>query len=220
MKSLPGPVLLAGILVVVQPVLYYAVPKSELVPEIRPLKEFPDQIAGWDKIQEGVIEQEVQDLLKADDTLSRSYLAPDKSVAAGLFVAFFKTQRAGVSPHSPKVCLPGSGWVPINDASISIPVAGRQEPIVINRYTIARGDAKSVVLYWYQSRDRVVANEYAAKLYLMADAIRYRRSDTSLVRVIVPVEPNSSEEVAENTARKFVQEIFQPISNHLATNIT
>ena len=34
---------------------------------------------------------------------------------------------------------------------------------------------------------RVIASEYAAKFWLVADAIRYHRSDTALVKIVVPV---------------------------------
>jgi hypothetical protein len=61
----------------------------------------------------------------------------------------------------------------------------------------------------------VVANEYAAKLYLMLDAVRHRRSDTSLVRVVIPVQPGQSEEEAQRLGEQFVQEFFKPLRTHL-----
>jgi len=59
-------------------------------------------------------------------------------------------------------------------------------------HRVEKGDEKSIVLYWYQSRDRVIASEYLAKIYLVLDAMRYRRSDTALVRVVVPVIANDT----------------------------
>ena len=58
----------------------------------------------------------------------------------------------------------------------------RAEPIVVNRYLTARGEEKSVTLYWYQSRNRIIAGEFSAKFWLIADSIRYHRSDSSLVK--------------------------------------
>jgi EpsI family protein len=89
---------------------------------------------------------------------------------------------------------------------ISIAVAGRQDPIVVNRYVVARGEAKSVVLYWYQSHNRIIASEYTAKLWLIADAVRYRRSDSALIKVVVPVTGNA--ESAVRTATGFVQAVY------------
>ena len=64
----------------------------------------------------------------------------------------------------------------------------------MKRYLVVRGESKTLVLYWYQTPKRIVASEYAAKFWLAADSVRYRRSDTSLVRVIVPVGAISLEE--------------------------
>jgi iron complex transport system permease protein len=64
---------------------------------------------------------------------------------------------------------------------------GWPEPIVTNKFVVQHGSDKSVTLYWYQSHNRVIASEYTAKLWLVADSIRYGRSDTSIVKVVVPV---------------------------------
>src|SRR5512133_3145177 len=93
---------------VLQAVLFYAVAsRAERVPFTRPLDDFPAAINGWQMEQRLQIEKDVQDILKADDTLSRIYGNPSLGAGASLFIAFFKTQRAGQAPHSPKNCLPG-----------------------------------------------------------------------------------------------------------------
>ena len=71
--------------------------------------------------------------------------------------------------------------------TIRVDIAGRARPIEINRYIVSKGDDHAVVLYWYQSRDRVVASEYRATLFTAWDALRYNRTDTELVRVVTPV---------------------------------
>jgi EpsI family protein len=128
-------------------------------------------------------------------------------------VASFRTQRNGKTPHSPKNCLPGSGWVPLSSGEIAIDV-GRAAPITVNRYLIASGSQKQLVLYWYQSRDRAVANEYNAKFWVMADAIRLNRTDTALVRVIVPL-ANRDEAKAQATATDFVKSFYSTLLEYL-----
>jgi EpsI family protein len=176
---------------------------GENVPLLRPLSEFPGQVAQWKQIRESVIEQEVRDVLRADDILSRVYSRPD-GIYAGFFVAYFRSQRTGQAPHSPQNCLPGSGYVPSRIGTIRVDIPGRAQPAEINRYVVAKGDEKSVVLYWYQSRDRMVAGEFSAKFWLVADSIRYRRSDTALVRIVVPVGP-AGEEAATEAALDLVR---------------
>ena len=151
------------------------------------------------------VEKEILDLLRADDTLSRVY-ARSADDASYLWIAYFRTQRYGQSPHSPKNCLPGAGWEPVEDARMTIRVPDWDTPITINRYVVQHGDERSVSLYWYQSHGRVIAAEWAAKFWLVADSVRYRRSDTTLVRVTVPVREGVQQAV--DTGVQFVQSVF------------
>jgi EpsI family protein len=198
------------LLLVIQAVLFYSASHGEATPLASPLKAFPQTVGAWRMVQEGVIDQETQDILRADDTMTRAYAGPGGG--ANLFVAYFKTQREGQSPHSPKNCLPGSGWQPSETGRIDVPVAGGF--IHINQYVVSRGDAQSVVLYWYQSQGRVIADEFAAKFYLVSDSIRHHRSDTALVRVVVSVGPGGTQ-TAEKMATDFVQEFYPTIKSYL-----
>jgi EpsI family protein len=184
------------------------------VPDARPLTSLVQQIGEWGLVSESKPEQEIQDLLKADDALTRVYKSQSTGKEVSMFVAFFRTQRAGVQPHSPKVCLPGSGWTPEQDTYVDISIPGRADPISVNRYIVSRGELRSVVLYWYQTPHRVVANEFAAKFYLVWDSLRFKRSDTSLVRVIAPVGEGTVEE-AQARAVSFIQASFGPVREHL-----
>ena len=199
---------------ITQALLFYAVSGMDVVPAARPLKACQTQFGPWNMVREGVMEKETLDVLRADDTLTRLYTRPASGAAASLFVAYFKTQRTGQAPHSPKNCLPGAGWVPSASETIAIDIPGMAEPIQVNRYVVARGDEKSVVIYWYQTPRRVVADEFAAKFYLVADSIRYHRSDTALVRVVTPV-LNSDEAAATRAAVDFVRNLFLPLRQYL-----
>lgn len=160
------------------------------------------------------IEKAVQDVLKATDTLSRIYHEEGSPYAVSLFIAFFKSQRSGVAPHSPKNCLPGNGWVPERSEIVRFPVPGNPEGIEVNQYIVQKGDTKNVVVYWYQSRGRVVASEYKAKAYVMADAITANRTDTALVKVIAPV-VNDDVEQALRVTRRFVSESYPQVARAL-----
>jgi len=195
-------------------VAYYSFLRPEPPVDAHPLAEFPRQLSSWSLVEEHPVEAEVQAVLKADDTLNRTYSATNKPVQAGLFVAFFRSQQAGQAPHSPKNCLPGSGWEQVKSGTVRLNIAGRAEPIEVNRYIVARGDNKAMVFYWYQSHGRVVASEYWSKVYLVWDSIRLHRSDTALVRVIVPV-VDADEATAEKTASDFVGDSFQRLATIL-----
>ncbi|MBZ5581700.1 MAG: EpsI family protein [Acidobacteriia bacterium] len=173
--------------------------RPENTPLVAPLAVFPTQIGGWQVAREMEIDK---------DGLAMY-------ACADLFVAYFQTQRTGAAPHSPKNCLPGSGWEPVETpGKLSIESPGRASPLVVNRYVVARGDQRSVVLYWYQSHSRVIASEFSAKFWLIADSVRFHRSDTALIKVVVPVRDGDSER-AVDTAVRFVQAMFPALAKQL-----
>jgi EpsI family protein len=205
--------LLLSILFALEITGFYVYPRNEVRPEGQTLASLPQQWNNWSMIRESPVETDVAELLRADETLNRVY-AKESMSPVGLFIAFFKSQRTGVSPHSPKVCLPGAGWVPLGNRNIEIPVQGWSSPtITVNRYIVGKENTRSVVLYWYETPYRVIANEFAAKIFTVADGLRHRRSDTSLVRVIVWTDAEHLDQ-AESIGVKFVQDFFPRIREH------
>lgn len=202
------------LVMLVQIAVFYGFSRAEYLPSHRPLALFSLPGGAWSVIQDVQLDKETLDVLKADDILSRVYVNNSTGQTATLFVAYFETQRTGKTPHSPKNCLPGSGWAQTQSGTIEIPVQGEASPIRVNRYVVARGTNQSVVLYWYQARNRVIASEYSAKIYTVEDAIRYNRSDTSLVRVVVGVDDGNIAK-AVDAATSFVKAFFFPLKEYL-----
>jgi EpsI family protein len=205
------------IVLILQGILFYSVAlRAENTPPTLALAGFPTDFGGWQMYKDVQIEQETLEILKADDTLNRIYVNPSNNANAYFFIAFFKTQRYGQSPHSPKNCLPGNGYEPIESGPITVDIPGRSEPVRINRYLTARGEEKSVTLYWYQSHERIIAGEFSARLWLIADSIRYHRSDTALVKIVVPVRDGDAD-AATKTGIEFVKAVFAPLGRQLPT---
>ena len=203
--------LAATVLIVLQGALIYSAVRPESAPSSRPLAQFPVSLGSWTLLQEGVIDADTQAVLKADDLMNRFYAGD--GTGANLFVAAFRSQRSGKAPHSPKNCLPGSGWTPLESSYASIDVGGTM-PIQVNRYVVAHGDERSLVLYWYQSRDRSIASEYTAKFWVVVDAMRLNRTDTALVRVVVPI-VNRDEAAADKSAADFVRSFYGTLRQYL-----
>jgi EpsI family protein len=204
-------VLAATVLILLQGVLIYRAIRPESTPPALPLSQLPPTLGAWRLIQEGVVDADTREVLKADDLLNRYY--GTGAVGANLFVAAFRSQRDGKAPHSPKNCLPGSGWTPLTSDQLAIDV-GRSEPIHVNRYVVAHGDERSLVLYWYQSRDRTIASEYTAKFWVVVDAMRLNRTDTALVRVVIPI-VDKDEEAATKVASDFVRSFYGTLRGYL-----
>jgi EpsI family protein len=205
------PVMAATLLIVLQGAMIYSAVRPEAIPAGRPLSMLPAMLGSWKLQEEGVIDNDTREILKADDLLNRFYASGN--TGANLFVAAFRSQRNGKTPHSPKNCLPGTGWTPLNSGQVPIDV-GRAMPIVVNRYVVAHGDERSLVLYWYQSRDRAIASEYTAKFWVVVDAMRLNRTDTALVRVVVPI-VNRDEDAATKSATDFVKAFYGTLREYL-----
>ncbi len=204
-------VIVLGVFLLAQAALSYKGAPDEAVPPRRPLAAMPTVAGEWTMTREYPLEPAIREVLRADDTVSRVYL--NSGTEASLFVAYFQTQRTGQTPHSPKHCLPGAGFEPVDAGQLEIDVPG-QGRVRVNRYVVARRDERSVVLYWYQSHGRVVASEYSAKIWLVLDSIRYHRSDTAMVRVIVPVR-GQDDAAATGQAAAFVRSMFPKLCEFL-----
>jgi EpsI family protein len=102
-----------------------------------------------------------------------------------LYVGYYDRQVRGKTIHSPKNCLPGAGWAPVQSAVLSIDTP--TGPVDVNRYLLQNENRLALVLYWYQGRGRVQANEYLVKWDLLRDAVLRQRTEEALVRIVVPV---------------------------------
>jgi EpsI family protein len=113
--------------------------------------------------------------------------------SANFYVGYYATQRGGATYHSPLNCLPGSGWRMTGAETINITPADGGPAFEANRYIIQNGETRQMLIYWYEGRGRAVASEYWDKVYTVLDSVSRRRSDGSMVRVIVPVGASESE---------------------------
>jgi len=208
-----GAARLVTLFLLLQAAVLYSSMRPENVPPGRPLAQFPIQVGNWRMLKEGVVDEETRNVLQADDLMSREYGSSDGVARANLFIASFQSQRNGKTLHSPKNCLPGNGWTQLSEGEypIDLGAAGTKN---INRFVVSHGESRSVVMYWYQSRDRVVASEFQAKFWVMADAIRLNRTDSALVRVVVPI-VNRDEDAATRIAVEFIKAFYSSVRQFL-----
>ena len=192
--------------------------KTEAVPPRASLAEFPLQIGDWRGDRLPDFEPEILGVLGVDEYLNRLYKGAN-SAMAGLYIGYYQSQRQGDTIHSPMNCLPGSGWEPVSHSylPISVNAGGAPETVTVNRYVVQKGLDQQVVLYWYQSHGRVVANEYRSKVLMVYDAVRMNRTDAALVRVISPRLGNGPEAEARAAthAVAFVQAMFPHLDKYL-----
>jgi EpsI family protein len=183
---------------------------AEAVVQRDPLAALPMTIAGWSGREAAPLADDVVAQLGVDDYINRRY-ARAGTAPVGLYVGYYSSQRQGDTIHSPQNCLPGAGWRPVASRIAEVKTGPRT--LSVNEYVIQKGLDRQVVLYWYQGRGRIVANEYANKALLMLDAARLYRTNGGLVRVIGPVVTTTDAAVAELSA--FVAALFPHLQKHL-----
>jgi EpsI family protein len=145
-----------------------------------PLDSIGTEIGGWTGEPDPPIQPEVLKELDPTSYISRTYRRAGETLS--LFVAYYANQRAGESMHSPKHCLPGSGWEFASYGSTTIPAGDRE--VVVNQHLIQKDGVRMTTIYWYQSKRRVVADEYRAKLYLLRDAVIEWKTGGAIVRIV------------------------------------
>lgn len=174
--------------------------KSE--PLLQPLDTISREIAGFVGTDNPPLDVHTLHALNTTSYLERTY--QKSGIRADLFIAFYAQQRAGESMHSPKHCLPGAGWE-IWDYDVA-EITTNHQTFKVNKYAISHEGERRVVLYWYESKNRIIASEYAGKILLAEDTLLHRSTAASIVRIIVPDQPG-----AVDQARLFASELIPQV---------
>jgi EpsI family protein len=169
--------------------------RSQVIPSRQEFASFPLTLDGWRCPGPETMDEKTLENLGASDYLICEYRRDDPSAAVVVYVGYHETQvreeggGAGEnSIHPPKHCLPGSGWDIIGQRVVELDVPGLPErPARVNRLVIAKGDARQLVYYWYQTQGRVIAEDWRKIVYLSWDRARRRRTDGALVRLTTQI---------------------------------
>jgi EpsI family protein len=180
------------------------------------LHGLPLQLGRWKASSEQSMSPEVVAYLKPDEYILRDYTDPQAGETVNLFVAYFKSLQNVYGPHSPRICLPGAGWLVTSSKIDNVVVSGRTEPIPVNEFVMEKSNERILVVYWYQNDRDVWAQEFHAKLRLLPDLLRYRRSDVSLVRLITPLRGAASEPELANCFQ-FTKNLFPFLADDFAS---
>jgi len=186
---------------------------QDRVPPSLPLSGLPTTIGSRTAVEVEIPDEDLQVLGKGE-FLDRDYVpdfqgrgaSPGDRADIDLFIAYFPTQRSGQSIHSPQHCLPGAGWV-FESANVAVLTDSAGKKYRVGDYLITNGASTDEALYWYQLHGRSIPNDYQAKLYTLADSIRYGRTDEALVRIITPVVAGEDRAAARNRALDLARQI-------------
>jgi EpsI family protein len=189
---------IAAVLMLATALVLQAHSRGEFFPPRASLSSLPLQIDGWTGTDDP-LDKQTLDILGPGEFLMRDYeraSQPQPEPWINLYIAYFPTQKAGDTIHSPNHCLPGAGWVPTSREVVRLTHPdGSSFPV--NRYVVAKAGERQLVLYWFQAHGRAVASEYWAKYYLVSDSVRMNRSDGALVRLMTPMLDGESPDAAQ-----------------------
>ena len=185
---------------------------GEAIQMRQPFTSFPSVLGEWKGREETILGPDVLGMLKMSDYLMRRYEDRDGR-SVWLYIGYWQSQRKGGDIHSPRNCLPGGGWEPIEASRLTIQIPGRDAPISVNRYLIQKDNQMQVTLYWFQTQGKAVAGEVGAKIELVRNAILKNRTDGALVRLSAPVQGG----VETTTARlvAYVQTLYPALHEYL-----
>ncbi len=176
----------------------------------KPFSTFPKTIGEWNG-KESFFDRKIYEILGVDDSILCNYATGDGR-AVQLYVGFYQSQKEGDLIHSPKNCMPGAGWGIVESSLEEVEAPGTETgKITVIKLLLQNGPAKQMVLYWFQSRGRIISSEYLQKIYLVLDSISRHRTDGSFVRLITPV-AGGDEEKALEVLKGFTRQVF-PLLN-------
>jgi len=149
----------------------------------RSLDHFPKKIANFTMINSKTFNDDVMERLDVDNYLMWEY-SDETGYRIWLYIGYFQDQTEGSIIHSPKHCMPGSGWNIISSDLVNI-TDPRSKTLKygVNELVLKKGMDTQIAHYWYHSRGRIVANEYIDRALMILDSITKRRSDGALIRI-------------------------------------
>jgi len=199
-----------GLLLAAGAVFTLGVDRQQDVVLQRPLDSIPLALAGRPGVA-GTISQEQQAAAGMSSYLVRWYggdVAPFE-----IYVGYYESQTQGRTIHSPKNCLPGSGWEALNQSETIVKTVDGNR--VVNRYLLQNKERRALVYYWYQGRGRVASDEFGVKWDLLRDAALNGRTEEALVRIVVHFNDKTNESSAAEWASRAAADLIPAVESAL-----
>jgi exosortase D (VPLPA-CTERM-specific) len=189
-------------------------PESQ-IPARREFSQFPLALGAWQGRSERMNPLHL-DILKLDDYLLANY-TNGGAPSVNLYMGYYAVQRHGLAAHSPSECLPADGWEMQRFQRHIVPgvQAADGAPLEVNRVVIQKGQARQLVYYWFQQRERSLRGEYAVKAYLFWDLLTRQRSDGALVRLVTPMPPGEGTGEADRRLAEFSGLVMTRLPSHV-----
>lgn len=194
--------------------LYVGVHRDIAVPVAQPLQEIPTHLGAWEQTDDIYFSEAVLEQLRPTDYLYRVYrqtgdLRNTHNIA--LYVGYHGGGPDSGPIHSPKHCLPGSGWMVESETRYPIEVNGGAFNVVEAVYR--HGERLELFVYWYQVKGKTLTNEYSLKMAEIFNSMLYRRRDSAFIRISTQYHEGDTKPVA--LLHEFVRAVYPSLTEVL-----
>ena len=196
--------------------LYHYFASEAVIPPRESFESFPLEVSDWQCENKQILDDKIIANLGVTDYLICDYISANAGVPpVQVYVGYHERQvreegggGGDFAIHPPRHCLPGGGWdiIAMEVVPADLPNLPGESPEV-NRIIAAKGEQRALIYYWYQSRGRVIAEDWKKLISLFWDRATTGRTDGSLVRFTVAMkegEPELSDAAFNSLAKELV----------------
>lgn len=182
------------------------------VPLAHPLAAFPASINDWRVTGQTQLSESILKVLRPTDYLSRRYVSNSGEVV-DLYIGYFDGGLDSGGVHSPRHCLPGSGWSLEFHEEKVLTFDGNTIRLVNAVYR--KGEVRQFFTYWFQVSGMTINNEYYLKAAEVFNSMVKNRRDSAFVRISTDV--SNGDMVQADSVSKFVQDFYPVINSFLSS---
>jgi len=187
------------------------------VPPRASFESYPERVGDFSCVQRATLSETVIETLGVTDYLACHFAEDETNKWIDFYIGYHERQVRSdegkeTTIHPPEHCLPGGGWDIVASEIVPIDFG---IPGEAKRVTIARGDQRQLVYFWYQSRGHAIARDHEKILRMFADRATTGRTDGALVRITVPVGRQTGVEEAERVIHRFAEVAIPPLDPYV-----
>jgi exosortase D (VPLPA-CTERM-specific) len=199
-------------MILVSGALVYTLGEPPRTPLLQSFDKFPLQLGPW-KGQRDFLDPKIFEKTESDAYLDAKFDAPNQPPVS-LYIAYYESQNSpGSLDHNPGFCMTGAGWKTIESGTQEV-----SPGLPVNFLLLRRSDVTLLVYYWniHQGQWMALKSARLYKLHTLYNALKLRRTDWALVRLITTVDTNKKS--AEKRLADFAHQIVPVLPQFIREN--
>jgi len=172
-----------------------------------PLNNALASLAGWNATPNIPMGATIEEALKLDDYLFRTYQQGSDKVS--LYIGYYRSAAKIGAAHDPLVCFTGQGWRIVSRGEGKHQLTG-PENLTINYATMVaeQQSDKELIIYWFQTNGTTSAGTFGQKAQMLLQRLsNVPREENAFVRVSTRMEGDSPE-LAKQRILEFVSTFY------------